>query len=168
MNQQPAIEELEKIIVGEPGALSFPNNKERINAVYELEKYGLQGLGVIGTYWMLQGHFDIKEASSEIEEVLNNVSNTIRNKYTQIKTNEEFIRKVAEEIIGYVPEDDKVLSENTYQKIYSTVHAVIFPAMLMGRIDSFGEGKECTLKRILTGTQKLGNIVETKKPEEVE
>ncbi len=156
MTKQHNLEQLEKVILGEPEAFAFPtNNEERIAAVHELEYHGLHGLGVIGNYWMLKGHFDIHESSSEMENVLNEVWKNIQGKYDEIKTNEEFVRKVAEETIGYLPEDEKVLPVVEYQKIYSTVHAVVLPAMLMGRIDSFGEGKEQTLKRLLSGMQRL-------------
>lgn len=159
MTNQYTVNELEAIILGKPGSCAFPtNNEERISAVRELEKHGLRGLGVIGNYWMLKGHFEVKESSSEMENVLNDVWKKIHHNYGSIQTNSEFVRKVAEEIVGYLPSDDEVLPEQTYQKIYSTVHAVLFPAVMMGSVDSFGEGQANSLTRLLTGIHEFKKI----------
>src|SRR3989338_4978325 len=126
------IAELEHVLLDtKDGVFSHPTDV-RLAAASKLE--GLQGLGVIGMYWCLRGAGAFTSDDS-VAERLTEVHNREFKKYDSVLA-EDFIERIAEEVLGRHPGYDEQLPENEYERIYSTFHGLFYPPMVMGRIDS--------------------------------
>lgn len=154
------VDSLERILLDtKDGSFEFVHPaQDRLIAARELEGKGLSALGVIGSYWMITGSF-IEETCSEIPRVLQDVWRAESKKYAHLSS-EDLIHEIAKDVLGYSPKDDDVLPDEKYEKIYSTAHCILQPAMIMGRMDcGFGRVKTNTMKGLLEGYRSWRQIM---------
>ena len=157
-----AIESLERILLDtKENPLQFVHpDQDRLVAARALEGRGLRALAVVGSYWMITGTF-IDESCSELPRVLQDVWDREFKKYDHLLA-EDLIFEIAKEVLGYSPREDEVIQEDKYESVYSCVHSIIQPQMIMGRMDtSFRHDKtpERTIRGLLEGYRTMRQIM---------
>ena len=135
-------------------------DQDRLIAARALEGKGLRALAVVGSYWTITGTF-IEESCPEIPRVLQDVWDREFKKYDHLLA-EDLIFEIAKEVLGYAPREDEVISVERYESVYSCVHSIIQPQMIMGRMDtSFRRDRtpERTMRGLLEGYRTMRQIM---------